>query len=87
MAKSRHIQKRMSQRGINQRLLDLVCNYGCPSSNGEKWFLNKKACTELLSQLDKLRQDVLRSMTRGGFVVVQDDGTLVTTYALDSYQR
>lgn len=43
MSKTRHIQKRMSQRGITSAILDLVERFGV-CDNGDKVILTKKNC-------------------------------------------
>ena len=42
MAKTRHIARRMSQRGIKSEVLDMVSKFGV--RDGDKLILNRKAC-------------------------------------------
>jgi len=85
MAKTRHIQQRMSQRGINEQMLELVTQFG--SWNGDKCVLNKKACRNVLTELDAMRKRLIKMQEKGGLVLVQDNGSDITAYRLDSYQR
>lgn len=85
MAKTRHIQKRMSQRSIRQEVLDLVLSLGFET--GDKTILNRKGLSLLLEELERVKKVVVKAHERGGFVVVAADGQLITTYGLDSYKR
>ena len=85
MAKTRHIQQRMSQRCIGQELIDLICQFG--ESIGDKRILNRKACQVAMNELDKLRKSLLRAEQRGGLVLVEDRDVQITAYSLDSYKR
>ncbi|WP_049756845.1 hypothetical protein [Marinobacter nauticus] len=53
MAKTRHIHKRMSQRGINSRLVDLVAQFGM--DHGDKCILTRKNAEALIGAVDALR--------------------------------
>lgn len=86
MSKTRHIQKRMSQRAINQKLLNLVLEYGVEAENG-KVILNRQGLSGLDRELMELHQAVQHAINKGGLVVVRDDEVLITTYRLDSYRR
>lgn len=85
MAKTRHIQRRMSQRGINSEMLTIVQQFG--KWEGGKCILNRKACNDVLNELQKVKSDVIKMKEKGGLVLVQDDDVEITTYALDSYRR
>ena len=82
MAKTRHIQKRMSQRGIKQAMIDMVLNFGVPQ--GDKIILNRKGLDGVLRELETLKQSAMKMRERGGVVVVANGDTLLTTYGLDS---
>lgn len=86
VSKTKHIQARMSQRAIDQGLVDLVLVFGCPGPDG-KVVLNRKALEALCERLNKLRQDAHKALHKGGVVVVEEGGKLITTYRLDSYDR
>lgn len=86
MGKTRHVGKRMSQRGIRQSLIDLTLGFGVKTKNG-RVVLNKQGLEELLEQLKDMQETVQEALKKGGIVLVHDDQTLVTTYRLDSYHR
>lgn len=85
MAKTRHIQKRMAQRGIKDDMLNLATRYGV--KQGDRCILNRKACDALLAEINQIRKSVIKARERGGYVVVEVQDSLITTYALDSYSR
>ncbi len=86
MGKTRHIQARMSQRGICQELFDIALQYGEPVQ--DKVILGKKALQLLLNELQEIeRQTLLKAMDKGGIVVVVSGEQLITTYNLNSYSR
>lgn len=85
MAKTKHIQKRMSQRGIKSEMLDIVAKYG--AWNGDKCILTRKACMDLLTELADLKKKIAKASERGGYVLVEQNGVQITTYAVDSYSR
>ena len=85
MAKTRHIHKRMNQRGITQRMLDIVSDFGV--DDGDKQILDKGNLDLLIKTMDKLRSDFMRIRDKGGLVVVESGGTQITAYRVDSYNR
>jgi len=80
---TKHMQARMSQRGIPGELVDLVQRHG--RDEWGKIVLNKKALRNLLDDVRNLQRLVLKALDKGGVVVVEDDGALITTYNLDSF--
>ena len=85
MSKTRHIQQRMSQRGIKEEMLELVERFGV--WQGDKCIVNRKACSTILKEIDTLRKKVIKLQEKGGLVLVHDNGMDITTYPLDSYRR
>lgn len=85
MAKTRHIQKRLSQRAIKEEMLEVIDKFGAQS--GDKTILNRKACDAALTELECLKKNLLKARERGGFVLVNVDDALITAYGLDSYKR
>ena len=83
MARTRHIHKRMNQRGINAVLVDLVCEYGM--EDGDKLVLDRKNTTRLLEEVGRFAKKLERIRSKGGVVVVEANNEQITTYALDSY--
>ena len=85
MSKTRHIQKRMSQRGIQQAMVDMTLEYGEPQ--GDKVILNRKGIDCILKEIEKLKKCALSLRKKGGLVVVDVEDTLLTTYSLNSFTR
>ncbi|MBP2297102.1 hypothetical protein [Azospirillum rugosum] len=85
MAKTRHMQARMSQRGIRQELVTLTQRFGEPVQ--DKVVLNRKGIQTLLDELRDIERVAMRALDKGGVVVVESGGSLITTYNLDSYDR
>lgn len=85
MSKTRHLQSRMSQRGINQEMIDLAIQFGVMQQ--DKIVLNEKQLKALITELDQFRSKAVKALDKGGVVVVASpaDGTLITTYALNSF--
>jgi len=85
MAKTRHMHKRMGQRGINGRIVDIVSTYG--ELIGDRVILDIRNIDELLRHMDKVKKDLLRVRDKGGVVIVEDNGSQITTYNLNSYRH
>lgn len=85
MARTRHIHQRMSQRGIKTEMLSIAKQFG--TWDGDKCILNRKACKEAVTELDRIRKSFIKMQERGGIVIVEADDVEITTYALDSYKR
>lgn len=85
MAKTRHLHKRMSQRGITSRMLDVVGDFGVVQ--GDKRILDRNNIDALMRSMDGLRKDLIRLRDKGGVVVVEVDDVQITTYNIDSYDR
>ena len=85
MAKTKHFGSRISQRGIRQSTVELAQRYGV--RKGDKLILSKKQLRNLLSEFDLIRKNLLCAMDKGGVVVVEDNGVLITAYDFDSYCR
>ncbi|KUR73087.1 hypothetical protein AQZ52_02030 [Novosphingobium fuchskuhlense] len=73
-----HIQQRMSQRGINGKMLDIVLEHG--RLDKDKHVLGRKAAIRLLDELRAQEIAVKKIIDKGGMVVVSDNGALITTY-------
>ena len=85
MAKTRHFHKRMGQRGITLRQIELVRDYGMICD--DNIVLDQGNVDELIGGLDRLRKDLLKLRDKNGLVVVESDGHLITTYNVDSFER
>ena len=87
---TRHILKRMNQRGITKDMVDFAFVYG--DIQGDKIFTNRKVTKEIICDIDmqieylrKMRRLALKVMDKGGITVVADNGKLITAYNTDSY--
>ena len=90
MARTRHFQKRMQQRGIEQQLVDVATRFGrvVPCKDGKKIYLNRKGAQNTIRIMDRIRKSLTVAMDKGGVVLVTaPNGLEITTYPLDSYQR
>src|SRR5262245_60916387 len=85
MARTRHMTTRMNQRGITQDLADLALEYG--ECQQDKYVLTRKGLEQLLATLRQTERTVIRALDKGGVVVVEDSGQLITTYSAKSYDR
>lgn len=68
----------MSQRGISGDLVGLVQQFG--RDDRDRRILNRKDLQRLLNDIDGLKRVVLKALDKGGVVVVEADGALITTY-------
>lgn len=85
MARTRHFQKRMSQRGISLEMVELACQFG--EQRQDKIYLNRKGLESLIASLRRIERTAMKALDKGGIVVVEDGGALVTTYDFDSHDR
>ena len=85
MSKTRHIQKRMSQRSISEQMIDIVRLFGW--NEGDKTYLNRKGIDVVLIELQKMSQTLQKMRPRGGIVLVESGDVEITTYALDSFKQ
>lgn len=74
MHRTRHFQQRMSQRGINQEMVDLVLSYG--ETDGDKVILSRKASARLM----EAARTLAKILDKGGLVVVASGDAQLTTY-------
>jgi hypothetical protein len=81
MGKTKHIQARMTQRGIREELVHLTKKFGFEHHDG-KVILNRKGAQELIAELEKIKRAAQKVFETGGLVVVAQGEALVTTYRL-----
>ncbi len=86
MSKTRHIQKRMSQRGITSAILDLVERFGV-CDNGDKVILTKKNCQRLSAVLANMKKVVDKMAEKGGYTLVESGDSLITIYRTNSFNK
>ncbi len=75
MYKTKHIERRMSQRGISQAMLDLVLVYGEEGPAG-RVFISRKGADRLFRDL----RAVSKMLDKGGVEVVVEGEALITAY-------
>ena len=85
MAKTRHMHQRMSQRGITDRMLEVVSDFGV--TQGDKQILDRKNIDALMKRMDIFRKDLLKIRDKGGLVVVEVNDVYITAYNIDSFDR
>ena len=78
MQSTRHIQQRMSQRGVTQGMVNLVMEYG--TQEQDRYILGRKDVLALLATKREEERILMKILDKGGVVVVAADGTLITTY-------
>lgn len=80
-----------------------TCRPGCPSEafpanpsdlarqfgrdDNDKLILDRKGLSGLLGELRALKRKVIKALDKGGVVVVEANGALITAYNTDSYDR
>jgi len=75
----------VSQRGIPGDLVNLVRQFG--RDDHDRTVLGRKDLHGLLNEVRGLERLVLKALDKGGVVVVEADGALITTYNVTSYDR
>ncbi len=84
MARTRHLQQRVSQRSIQYEWLDLVKIFG--TDDGDKIHLTRQGIDCALNEMKKLATHLQKMRTRGGIVLVEDQGQEITTYSVNSFK-
>ena len=79
MHETLHINKRVRQRGITKRMIDITLEYG--KLKGDKIRLGTRRIKKLLRTRGELKSELLKIMDKGGLVVVFSGATLITAYA------
>lgn len=83
MTKTKHYGSRISQRGIRETNVALALRYGI--RYGDKVVLGRKQICHVIQAFDRQRKELIRTMDKGGVVVVERDGKLITAYDFDSF--
>ncbi len=81
MSKTKHFHNRANQRGIRSDLVELVRSYGVQQN--DKTILCRKAINETIRVLDQMKKNLKKIADKGGLVVVESNGVLITVYRLD----
>jgi hypothetical protein len=82
VAKTKHFSSRINQRGIREATVELAQKHGC--AHGDKLILGRKQIRSVLEALDRERKELIRAMDKGGVIVVESCGDLITAYDFDS---
>ena len=82
MSKTTHMLQRMSQRGISQKIVNLVSRFGI--ADGDKLILNKKGCQKSRETLKGLLKTLSMIESTDGYVVLEKQGDKLIAYRLDS---
>ena len=78
MFETYHISKRVRQRGITNRMIELTLEFG--EVHADKIRLGSRRIKKLLKTHKELKSDLLKILDKGGLVVVASGATLVTAY-------
>ncbi|ACS86199.1 DUF4258 domain-containing protein [Musicola paradisiaca] len=82
---TRHAYKRMSERNIQQAVIDIALDFGTESGDGEKIILDKKTISVMMGTLSGLLKHLEKLKSRGGLTVVEFNEALITAYYNDSF--
>ena len=78
MRKTKHFQQRMSQRGVNQAMVDLAVN--CGVIDQDRYVLSRKSALALLDERQRELRVLKKIVDKGGVAVVTEGDSLITTY-------
>lgn len=78
MHRTKHIQQRMSQRGVSSDMVNFVLDHGTPEDS--KYVLGRKEALKLLEDLQREERLLKKILDKGGVVVVTENEALITTY-------
>ena len=73
-----HINKRLRQRGITNRMIELTLEFG--EVQAYKICLGTRRIKKLLRTHRDLKKDLLKILDKGGLVVVASGASLITAY-------
>jgi hypothetical protein len=69
----------MNQRGIKQSMIDLTLEHG-EFDDKNRCVLTKKNAIDVMSDLKVTLKTLMKVIDKGGLVVVEETGRVVTTY-------
>lgn len=78
MYETLHINQRIRQRGITNRMIELTLEYGTVQADKVK--LGTKRIKKLLRTHKHLKADLLKVMDKGGVIVVVSGAAMITAY-------
>ncbi len=78
MYETLHINQRVRQRGITNRMIELTLEYGIVQADKIK--LGSRRIKKLLRTHKHIKADLLKIMDKGGLVVVVSGAAMITAY-------
>ncbi len=78
MFETYHINKRVRQRGITNRMVELTLEFG--EVHADKIRLGTRRIKKLLRTHKELKGDLLKILDKGGLIVVASGASLITAY-------
>jgi len=78
MYKTLHINQRVRQRGITNRMIELTLEYGVIQADKIK--LGTKRIKKLLRTHKDIKSDLLKILDKGGVIVVISGAAMITAY-------
>jgi hypothetical protein len=78
MYETLHINQRVRQRGITNRMIELTLEYGIVQADKIK--LGTRRIKKLLRTHKHMKADLLKIMDKGGLVVVVSGAAMITAY-------
>ena len=85
MSRTRHFKQRLSQRSIEDGMVDVLLQFGVV--DGDKLILNRDSCLFLAEIFEKMKQTMLRMSKKGGVTIVEADNVLLTAYIFNGYKK
>jgi len=78
MYETLHINQRVRQRGITNRMIELTLEYGIVQADKIK--LGTKRIKKLLRTHKDIKADLLKILDKGGLIVVVSGAAMITAY-------
>ena len=79
MIRTRHFEQRLNQRAIHSKQIEFALELGAKSYDG-KVTLGRKQIDKELGLIEEAKKTLLELRKKGGLVVVEEDGVLITAY-------
>ena len=87
MSRTKHMAKRMSQRNIDDTMINLVTQFGDYSLDGDKIILNKKSLESIEINFRNYLKAINYMKSKGGLVCIEADNVQITSYFLNSFKK
>ncbi len=82
MYQTKHVQQRMSQRGLTKEIVSYVLNNGF--SQRDKCVMNKKEALRKIAEIEAEKRILTKIADKGGVVVVAQGEAVITAYNFNS---